>query len=68
MNRYFLVVTPGLERLLYREIKGYIPRINATSIHPYFTTGGLELKCIHTNYINHSISIERRVLNSDFKI
>ena len=46
MNRYFLVVSPGLERLLYQEIQDYLPRLRTNPAKVYFTTGGIELDCI----------------------
>lgn len=46
MNRYFLVVSPGLERLLYQEIQDYLPRLRTNPTKVYFTTGGIELDCI----------------------
>lgn len=46
MNRYFLVVTPGLERLLFKEIQGYLPRLRQSTSKVKFTVGGIELDCI----------------------
>ena len=45
MNRYFLVVTPGLEKLLYKEICEYVPRLRTSQTKAFFTTGGIEMKC-----------------------
>ena len=68
MNRYFLVVSPGLERLLYREIQDYIPRLKTNPAKVYFTTGGIELDCIF--YLKQFVicSIERGISASDFEI
>lgn len=50
MNRYFLVVAPGLERLLFKEIQGYVPRLRQSTSKVNFTVGGIELDCISFYY------------------
>ena len=47
MNRYLLVVSPGLERLLISEIKSLVARINEKVNHIVLIKGGAELDCIH---------------------
>lgn len=47
MNRYLLVVNPGLERLLISEIKSLVARINEKVNHIVLIKGGAELDCIH---------------------
>ncbi|KAK8794301.1 hypothetical protein WA171_003425, partial [Blastocystis sp. BT1] len=43
MNRYLLVVNPGLERLLISEIKSLVARINEKVNHIVLIKGGAEL-------------------------
>ena len=46
MNRYFLVVNPGLEHLLFREVCRLVPQISEKSNHISFLKGGAELDCM----------------------
>ena len=50
MNRYLLVVNPGLERLLLREICRFVPTISDITNHVSFIKGGVEIDCTHSLY------------------
>lgn len=47
MNRYLLVVTPGIEKLLYKEVQTLVPRLQTLGRPGGFVKGGIELDCIN---------------------
>lgn len=49
MNRYLLVVTPGIEKLLHKEVQSLVPRLQTLGSRDRFVKGGIELDC--SNYV-----------------
>ena len=45
MNRYLLVVTPGIEKLLYEEVQTLVPRLQTLGRPDGIVKGGIELDC-----------------------
>lgn len=45
MNKYLLVVTPGLEHLLRDEISTYVNRLSTRGAAMKMLKGGIELAC-----------------------
>lgn len=57
MNRYLLVVTPGIEKLLYKEVQTLVPRLQTLGKPDGFVKGGIELDC--SNCIKTLIQSDR---------
>ena len=45
MNRYLLVVTPRIEKLMYKKVQTLVPRLQTLGKPDGFVKGGIELNC-----------------------
>ena len=48
MNRYLLVVNPGLERVLLEEVRLLVPTLQEEANRIFCIRGGIEMDCMRS--------------------